>query len=442
MPQKEEDQVIREKIKDKPLNKKKALHKGMATVGYAILFGAVSCLVFCLLKPVLETRIGQEKTDRIEYPKDIAADEPIKDDEETAAEDESNSKGVGTKKEDAAPEPEKEKTVYITEQQTLSLQDYQKLQNQLYYAGRQVNKAIVTVTGITEGMDIFDTPYEASGQTSGIIIGKNSKEIYILTEHQVVIGTKAIHVTFANEDTLSAKLKKYDGNTGIAILSIPLKEISDATLAQIQVVKLGNSLNLQQGETVIAVGSPLGTNYSILTGSITSVANKITTLDRNYTIFTTDVISNSRGSGALINLDREVVGLILPYASLQREENTLTAISVSELKDIIEMLCNGQDIPYIGLKCSTVTEAISEEYDIPQGVYIKEVALDSPAMEAGLQNGDVIVSMDGKSIRTVEDYQEKVLSLETDDEVAVTVRRQSADEYRLTKCTVQVSVLE
>ncbi len=438
MPDKKEGQhFIKEKIKDKPLNKKKVFQKCIATAGYAILFGVISCLVFCVLKPVMEPWFEQEEEQWVGIPKDTVADDEntgdtIADHDQETSTDESETAEKGDKG---------QKTVYITEKKEMTLEDYQMLQNQLYQIGNRVNKSIVTVTGVKEGVDIFDSPYEAAGQASGLIIGKSAKELLILTEYEVIKEVKAIRVTFINNDTLDAKLKKYDGNTGIAVLGVPVQKIPKYTMNQIETAVLGNSLNLRQGKMVVALGSPLGTNYSILTGNITSVTNTITTEDRNYTVFTTNIVSNTKGNGVLVNTDGEVIGLFLKSSNIQKEQNTLTAVSISELKDIIELLSNGLNIAYIGIKGSTVTDAISEEYDIPKGVYIKEAVVDSPAMAAGLQTGDVIVAVNKKEILTMEDYQHILLTLKKGDEVKITVNRQNADGYEKFNCTVEVGVL-
>ena len=92
------------------------------------------------------------------------------------------------------------------------------------------------------------------------------------------------------------------------------------------------------GTIAIAIGSPLGTNYSILTGNITSTTNSISTIDHNYSVFTTDIVGSSNGSGALVNVDGEIIGIVMQGYSSAGDENTLTAISISELKALIEML--------------------------------------------------------------------------------------------------------
>lgn len=437
MPYKNDEQhFIKEKIKDKPVNKKQLLQKGMATIGYAILFGFVSCLVFCALRPEIEKWFTPKEDQWVGIPKDTLSDEENAADTCADSEQEAADTNQKPKKED------KKQTVYITEKKDMTLDDYQVLQNELYQIGNEVNKAVVTVTGVNEGVDIFDSPYEATGQASGLIIAHNKKELLILTEYQVIKDVKSIRVTFINNDTLNAVLKKYDGNTGIAVLSVPVEKIAKATRNQIETAVLGNSLNLRQGKLVVALGSPLGTNFSILTGNITSVTNTITTEDCNYTVFTTNIVANAKGNGVLVNTDGEVIGLFLKSSNIQKEQNTLTAVSISELKDIIELLSNGVSIPYIGIKGSTVTDAISKEYDIPKGVYVKEAVVDSPAMTAGLQTGDVIVAVNKQEVLSMDDYQQILLRLQKGDEVKITANRQNAQGYKKFTCTVEVGVLK
>lgn len=438
MPYKNEGQhFIKEKIKDKPVNKKQLIQKGIATIGYAILFGVVACFVFCALRPVIEPWFAPEDDHWVGIPKDTFADEENKEDTIADAAEKTDPDTEKT----PAKEEKKQKTVYITEKKEMTLNDYQVLQNELYQIGSEVNQSIVTVTGIREVVDIFDSSYEATGQASGLIIANNSKELLILTEYSVIADVKSIRVTFVNNDTVNADLKNYDGNTGIAVLGVPVKKIKKTTMDQIETAVLGNSLNLRQGRIVVALGSPLGTNYSILTGNITSASNTITTEDRNYTVFTTNIVSNAKGNGVLVNTDGEVIGLFLKSSNIQKEQNTLTAVSISELKDIIELLSNGLHVPYIGIKGSTVTDAISEEYEMPKGVYIKEAVVDSPAMTAGLQMGDVIVSIDKEEVLSMNDYQRILLKLKKGDEVKITASRQNAEGYKKFSCMVEVGVL-
>ena len=415
---------IKEKIKDKPINRRRLLLKAGFNLLCAVRFGVVACFVFVLLKPHVEERFYPEEESTIKIPKDVLPQEI---------------QPAPKKEEKPEEEPEKEPVVVKEE---LEPEDYQALQNKLYEIGKQASKSMVTVTGVTSGMDWFDTPYENENSSSGIIVGNKDQELLILTEKKIIVDAKSIHITFIDETEASASLKKYDGNTGIAVIAVPLAEISDETMNEISVAELGNSYNVTQGTSVIAIGSPLGASNSILCGTITSSQNTVSTIDTNYTIFTTDIMGNENGSGVLINLQKEVIGLILQDYSNQNNRNTITALSVSELKQVIEDLLNNQDISYVGLRISTVTNAIAEEFGIPRGVYIKSVELDSPAMAAGLQEADVITAINGEEIINTVQYYQSVYEREPGDEITIMVKRQSGEGYTDLECKVTVGILQ
>ena len=455
---------INEQIKEKPLNKKRLVKKALFTVALAVIFGAVAALVFSLLQPEFSNWFYPEEKSVVTIPKDdvTETEETGQDDtqESTEQKDTENNGQQGENKEpengqqeteeagnsqqEQTDEPETEHNtgdISNNEMQELELADFQKLQNKLYAVGKEANKFIVTVTGVKSDTDWFNNPYESKGQASGIIVAENGRELLVLTERKAIADAQEIYVTFINDAVVKAEMKKYDGNTGIAVLSVKTSELTESTKNAITVAVLGNSLTVTQGTIAIAIGSPLGTNYSILTGNITSTTNSISTIDHNYSVFTTDIVGSSNGSGALVNVDGEIIGIVMQGYSSAGDENTLTAISISELKALIEMLSNGQDIPYIGLEVTTVTAAIEREYEIPKGAYIKDVCMDSPAMAAGLQNGDVITEIDGDEILTAENYEKKLLSLKPEDTVEVKIERQGPEGYTEITCTVEVSVL-
>lgn len=414
---------IHEKRKEKPINKRKLLvHAGFIII-MAVLFGLVASFVFAFFHPKFEKFLYPQEKPVVTIPKDdIGAEE-------------------GSEATETEEPMDQTEEVVIEVPRELELEDFQNLQNKLYAVGREANKFVVTVTGVKSNTDWFNNVYESRGQASGIIIANTGQEFLILTERKVISDAQEIFVTFINDTTVQASMKKYDGNTGIAVLSVPIADVGAETADAVAIAPLGNSLVTNQGMIAIAVGSPLGANYSILTGNITSVNNSISTIDNNYTVFTTDIVGSSNGSGAIINVRGEVVGLVMQDYSSAGDESTLTAISVSELKPVISMLSNNQDIPYIGLELTTVTNAIAEEYDIPKGAYIKEVKMDSPAMAAGLQSGDVITKLDGDTIATVDSYENKLLSLTPEKSVKVVVERQGTEGYTEITCTVEISVL-
>ena len=424
----DEFSFIKEKIKEKPINKKRLMKQGALTIGFAVIFGIVACFVFTFLRPIMENMLYPKEDPLISIP----GDEPESEWQTELAEEPVDTEAV--KETEEATE-----TVIVKE---LELSDYQMLQNKIYVIGKEANRSVVTVTGVVSDTDWFNNSYESKGQASGIIIWDNGNELLILTEHKVVKDAGQIHVTFIDEGTVNAYLKKYDGNTGIAILSVPLQDVKESTKGRIAYAVLANSQTVEQGNIAIAIGSPLGTNYSIGTGNITSVGNVIQTTDATYTVFTTDIVGSSSSSGVLLNLNGEVVGLVMQDYSGNGDDNTLTAIAISEVKKVIEMLSNGRDIPYLGLKVVAVTDNIAVEYGLPHGIYIKEVRLDSPAFAAGLQNGDVIVELGGEAVSTVEAYEAHVLSLEPGTITEIIVKRQGMDEYLEVEYKVSAGILQ
>lgn len=125
------------------------------------------------------------------------------------------------------------------------------MQNKLYAVGREANRFVVTVTGVKSDTDWFNNSYESRGQASGIIIADSGQELLILTERKVISDAQEVYVTFINDVTVEASMKHYDGNTGIAVLSVPRSQVDEDTMNAISVAKLGNSLTTMQGTRLL-----------------------------------------------------------------------------------------------------------------------------------------------------------------------------------------------
>lgn len=416
-------QFIKETRKEKPINRKRLFRHIVETLILAVMFGSVASLTFVVLKPRLEQYFSPEEPPQVSFVESEPEEEPVEEPQDN----------------EEKTEPE---TVIIEKPTPMDLSQYQALQNKLYAVGREADKFIVSVTNVKNDTDIFNTTYETKGIGSGVIIADTGEHFLILTEKKTIAGASSIRVTFADGATVEAELQQYDGNTGIAVLRVKAEDVTKDTRRQIAVATLGSSVGVSQGQTVLAVGSPIGTIHSILTGNITSNRNTISTMDCNYTIFTTDMVGSADASGALINTNGEIIGFVLQDYNMQKEQTTLAAVSISELKGVIELLSNDKSVPYLGLRISTVTDEIAEDYHMPKGVYVRDVALDSPAMEAGFQSGDVITAINGEEVIAAEDYEKLLRGLTVDDMVHITYERQSAEDYIPLEIDAKVGVLE
>lgn len=410
---------IREHIKEKPINKKRIfINIGVAAL-CGLVFAIVVCVVLVLFVPAFKEHIIAENE---------SSQMKIQNQTEAQTETESTE--------------EEDNEIVIPPNLNLSISDYQTLQDELYKIGNEVNKSIVAVTGVASDTEWLENAFETEGQGSGVIVAEDENYLYILTEKKIISEATRIRVSFVDGASADATLLKADENTDIAILTVAKRQLNSSTKKSIAIVALGNSTEVTNGAIVIALGSPLGTNYSILTGNITSVQNEIVTQDKNYSVFTTDIVGSETGSGILINTKGEIVGVVMQSFSGSQDVGTLTAVAIDELREIIELLINGKDVPYVGLYISTVTEDISKNYEIPMGVYIKEIAAGSPAMHAGLQSGDVIVAINGEAVASDIEYSDKISQLIPGTSCEITVQRQSGDEYYEVTYEVEIGVLE
>ena len=417
----QKNEFVREKIKDKPKNHKRLLVKICSAALSGVVFALVATLVFFILFPLVEKRMETEAV-----PGTLDSSQPQKE--------------TQTQSTESGTEMQKETSVVKTE---ISLEDYQKIQTELYAIGNRANKSIVTITGVVSDTDWFNNSYEREGQGSGTIIGESGSKLLILTERKVIVikGASKIKVTFIDDAVAPAEVMKYDGNTGLVVLAVSKSDLERSTLAAISVMEMGSANTVHKGSVVIALGSPLGTNYSILTGNITATNNEISTADSNYSVYTTDIVANKNGSGILINTDGQLVGLVMQDYSAS-SASTLTAVDISELKPVMELLFADKDIPYLGVQASTVTDKIASTYKIPKGIYIKEVDMDSPAMNAGLQSGDVIVKLAGKDVTTVASYSEIVLGLEPGENYQIVIKREGSDGYKIITYEIKAGILK
>ena len=415
----QKNEFVREKIKDKPKNYKRIWIKFLTAAGCGIVFALTAVLVMLLMLPVLRDKM-QENGPVTQMP-----DSQVREAEDTQ-------EPSQTPEETQQEEPEVKE---------FTIQDYQKIQTQLYAIGNVANKSIVTITSVVSDTDWFNNSYEREGQGSGTIVGDRENKLMILTERKVIKDASKIRVTFIDDTVAPAELMKYDANTGLAVLSVAKDKLEDSTLSLIRVMSMGSSNSVHKGSIVIALGSPLGTNYSILTGSITSTGNEISTQDSNYSVYTTDIVANKNASGILINTDGEMIGVVMQNYSAA-STGALTAVDVSELDEIIQLLSASEDIPYLGAHISTVTDKISNTYGIPKGVYIKEVEMDSPAMNAGLQSGDVLVQIGDKDITTDDSYTQTVLGLTPGETYSVVFMREGSNGYKELTCEIEAGILK
>lgn len=413
----EEFSFVKEKIKKQPFYQNKFLRQACRQLLLAAACGVVACFVFVKLRPFMEKHFGEEQVEEITL--------PLEEEESEAKE-----------------EQEPKDPIVITETQELEVADFRKLYVKLKAVADSADQSLVTVTALSSDTDWFNETYESSRKISGLLVGNNGVEILILTAYSQVEEADSLKAAFVDGTSLDAVLKNYDRTTDLAILSVNLADLPKETLGAIKMADLGSSRGLKAGEPVIAVGSPAGIPASVKYGNLLAPSHKISVLDGEYQILITDMERSEGGSGVLLNLDGQVVGLIEDTYLNSNNEDVLTAYAISDMKDVIEHLMNSQDLVYLGIRGTQVTDEIAEEQGIPAGVYVAGVEPDSPAMNSGLQAGDIITEISGKAITSMAEIQEMLLKYSKEQAVRVQVMRQGKEGYKEMMYSVTLDVLE
>ena len=283
------------------------------------------------------------------------------------------------------------------------------------------------------------------GAGSGIIVAQTDDTLYIATNNHVVDGADSIKVTFSNEASADATIKGTDADDDLAVVSVKTSDLSSDTLSSIKVATLGDSDSLKVGESAIAIGNALGYGQSVTTGVISATGRKVETEDGTTgTYIQTDAAINPGNSGgALLNSKGEVIGINSAKLSDTSVEGMGYAIPINTAIPIINQLIQSETVSeadrgYLGISGISVTSSIAESYDIPQGVYVSEVAEGSAAESAGMQQGDIIVEFDGHTVSSMDGLQSLMQYYASGTTVDVVVERKSGDSY--TKKTLSVTL--
>lgn len=226
------------------------------------------------------------------------------------------------------------------------------------------------------------------------------------------------------------------------MIGVNLSEVAESTRGVILYADLGSSKTLRSGEPVLALGSPAGSYNSLLFGNLTSVSQMAAIYDGSCSVLTTDMAKADAGSGVLVNWNGQIVGLLQDHYRVNGQNNTIQAYGISDMKSIIEHLSNNQDIVYMGIVGADVTTAISEAEQIPIGVYVSEVAMDSPAIEAGIQPGDIITSISGQPVTNLKDVSAILLKCSNGQNIQVICQRLDKTAYQELELSVELKILE
>ena len=293
--------------------------------------------------------------------------------------------------------------------------------------------SIVSITNMSvqEVQNFFGgtSQQESESAGSGIIISQNDSELLVVTNNHVVEGSDTLTVTFNDGNSVEAQIKGTDSARDLAVVAVPLDKISDDTMNAIKVATLGDSDSLKVGEPAVAIGNALGYGQSVTTGIVSATGRTIDGFDGEY-IQTDAAINPGNSGGALLNANGEVIGINSAKINSSAVEGMGFAIPISDASDVIQNLMNketrskvsDEERGYLGIEGYDVSEEGVQMYNMPTGVYVKEVMSGGGAEKAGLTKGSIITGFEGSSISGMSSLQEQLQYYKAGEEVTLTVQ--------------------
>ena len=411
--QQEDYAFLQETIKDERLGPKDITRKIGKWLGLGLVFGMAACVAFYALKPWAEETF-QEEPDKVE----IAPEDQEQTDDAL---------------EQTEQSPEQ------TDAQ-LTIDDYYVLNNELKQVVKEAKQSVVMVSGIEESGD-WTNSQGVIGNTAGLIVADNGRELLILANYSSLKATQFFQVEFADGSLHQASFKQKNANLDMAIFSVAKDGIEDSTKEKIKIAEMGNSTRFAQGRTLLAVGRPFGFDNGVAYGVASSLGENVVRADGEYEVIVTDMPYSENGSGFLFDIYGKVMGYI-DASVVGSQAGTMVAYGISDIAKEIEMMSNGKHVPYAGIIGVMVTEEVSDLYKIPVGLYVTEVEKDSPAMNAGIQSGDVITKIGKVEVTSLDVYHDALYELEAGFSAKFIGQRYGTEEYVNMDFTVAIGIKE
>lgn len=283
--------------------------------------------------------------------------------------------------------------------------------------------------------------YEAQTSGTGIIVGKNDKELLVVTNAHVVEDVNDLKCVFVDGESVSATVKGSKSDKDIAVVAINLSDIKDSTINSIAIAELADSDAVAIGQEVVAIGNALGEGQSVTNGIISATNRSITVNNVTFSglLMTNAAINSGNSGGALLNAEGKVIAINFAKTSSDGVEGMAYSIPVSNVMDIIDSLMSREtrtkvsssETAYLGISGVDITSAMSSSYGYPQGVLIRSVENNSAAAQAGLGAYDIIVSFDDQSVNSMSSLKSIMEYYAAGEKVTVQYYHQEGSEYVL-----------
>lgn len=296
-----------------------------------------------------------------------------------------------------------------------------------------VGPSVVSITSKVAYADFYNTVNYSEGAGSGIVFKSDSNYIYILTNNHVIESAEELIVQLRKDEFHKAEIVGKDKSTDLAVIKVSKKGLSDDVIKYVKVAVLGDSDQIRVGETAVAIGNPLGYSDTVTVGVISAIDRELKEQNSLNLLQTDAAINPGNSGGALVNGRGEVIGVNSVKIASSDVENIGFAIPINSAKPIIESLLSKGYVsrPYLGIYGVDVSQEAASVYNLPVGVYIKNVIENSGAAKAGLKAGDIIISIDSVKVNGMSDLTSYLLKKKVGDVVKIKIVREDSTKAEL-----------
>ena len=390
---------IEEKITQKKPNKIFRYIKKFAFIAAgAAVFGIVAAIFFNLTNSAFRKNKVSDDTEKtqihVQTPKETPKTEPAK----------SNSSDNASDEHGIALYTEKYKNI------SMFCKSYEDM--------------IVTVSEQTEDYDYFSNPVIDTSLRSGLIIKKSPERIYVLTTGRLDME-KEYHIYLEDNVQINAVQEDSDKYTGLLVLSADISGLNNNVKEGLREAVINKDTPLNIGDTVYAIGNPRGDMYSISYGYVCSNAIDNYLVDGYMTSYKTDMNVSDNSLGFVINSAGVVIGIVSDKLG-QTYTDPGTLFGIAELREMIDSLMNGTERTYAGIIGHNVKNEYLALRGLKNGIYVSDISVSSPALEADVSVGDVIISIDGKAVNSVKEYADILSEYNVGDSINIERYRERA----------------
>lgn len=285
--------------------------------------------------------------------------------------------------------------------------------------GTQCNRSVVAV-GQLHTESWYQKNQQEDAVQSGLVFKRKGSALYILTQTSSLIEKKALEVEFCDGRKASAELVDRDHNTGIAVLRVAVKEVAKSTLKKVEekdFTQYTSELSPKLSDRILLFGAPNGLMKSVMLGNIVNAELSVQTLDRNLSLYATDIAYTEGGNGFAADVEGRIVGVITEAYQDVTGETNWSFISIADIVAAAQAIVDHKQTAFMGIH--------GRDAGGNKGVYVTEVQLKSPAYHGGVRVADRIDAIDGSKIRNMADFSLCLSTHEPGERLEIHLSRES-----------------